>query len=362
MKKFLSLVLALTLTLGLVACGGGSEPAPAPSNDPAPSQEAPADTGIEPLTFRLGSIAGANPGYYEYDAGLYFAEKVAEYSNGAMTAEYYPASQLGNTNEQMEQTCLGTLEMFVGAGFDVVANATKVASIFGMPYVFENEDHQKAIFDAMMNNDPAVAAITQQFIDDADLRLCGISYRPFRSVLTLEKQVISPDDMAGLVIRSPESRANVEWLKGVGASPVTISWSELYTSLSTGAAQGAENNIAQFYDGAFQEIVDYAVETKHMGVSAAMICNNTWYEGLSDAQREVVDKACADFTQYTWEKYKDYEALSWKGMEDAGVVVTRWEDVPDAEWREAAAGMEQLFIEAGEFTQEQYDAVRNIKY
>ena len=42
------------------------------------------------------------------------------------------------------------------------------ASIFGMPYVFENEDHQKAIFDAMMNNDPAVSAITDQFIADAD--------------------------------------------------------------------------------------------------------------------------------------------------------------------------------------------------
>ena len=99
-----------------------------------------------------------------------------------------------------------------------------------------------------------------------------------------------------------------------------------------------------------------------MGVSAAMICNNTWYESLTADQKEAFDKACADFSAYTWEKYKDYEALSWKGMEDAGVVVTRWEDVPDQAWRDAAAGMEQLFIEAGEFTQEQYDAVRNVKY
>lgn len=266
MKKKMSVLLSVILCLSLFGCSNTSsrssaEPTSALGSAPPAESSEPSD---DKLIIRLASITSANPDAYEYQAGLLFQEKVAEYSNGSMEVQYYPASQLGNSLEMLEGVSMGTIEMGMSVGFDVYANLDPICQVVGMPFLFKDYDHMRAFLEG---DSDAIQEIRNSMIENIDTRIMGYCYRPFRSVVSMSNDIYAPSDMAGMTIRSPESKANMQWIEDMGATPVTISWSELYTSLSTGAAQGAENSITEFHSGNFQDILTSASETNHMAVT-----------------------------------------------------------------------------------------------
>jgi len=313
----------------------------------------------EVFTFRLASITSTNPDLYEYQAGLVFKAKVEEYSNGSMKVEYYPASQLGSSTEIVEGVSLGTIEMGASIGYDIYANLDKKCLVMGMPFIFRDYDHLHAICE---DGNEIITEINQGLIDNADVRVMGYFYRPFRSVVTLEKPVYSPSDLKGLTIRSPESTANVKWLQAVGASPVTITWSELFTSLSTGAADGAENSITEFYASNFQDIIGYCCETDHMAVTCLLTANNTWYESLTDEQRDVLDRASQDLSDYTWNGFMDARDKAWKAFEEKGVICIRKDEIDIGAFREVSSDVYKYFVEEGYFTEELHNSILNYEY
>lgn len=357
MKKFIAILLCLALACTLLAsCGSSSSATSSPASTPS---TAPSSSGDEVLTLKLASITAVNPDLYEYQAGLLFQEKVAEYSNGKMAVEYYPASQLGSSSDIVEGVSVGTINMAMSIGFDIYANLDKECLVVGMPFLFKDYDHLHAFLEG---DSAGIKEIKQSLIDNVDVRVMGYCYRPFRSVVTLNKAVYSPSDMAGLTIRSPESKANMRWLEAMGASPVTISWSELYTSMSTGAAQGAENSITEFYAANFQDIVGYASETNHMAVTCLLTANNSWYESLTDEQKIVIDKASQDLSDYTWKGFQEASDKSWSAFEKKGVKCIRNDEIDVEAFRKASADVYKYFVDQGFFTEELYNEILNLKY
>lgn len=353
MKKTTVLVALVLMTLLMITGCTNSRSSAASSSGKNETEEP------KVKVIKLASITAANDDLYEYRAGLEFQKKVEEYSNGTMKVEYYPASQLGNSTEMVEGVSVGTIDMGMSVGFDIYANLDPICSVVGMPYIFKDYDHMHAFLEG--DND-AIKQIKQSLIDKVDVRIMGYCYRPFRSIVTMEKEIRTPEDLDGLTVRSPEAKVNMQWLSAMGASPVTISWSELYTSLSNGAAQGAENSITEFYGANFQDIVGTASETNHMAVTCLLTCNNSWYESLTEEQKEVVNKASQDLTDYTWEGFKEASEQAWKAFEENGVKCIRHEDIDDAAFRERSANVYKEFVDNGDFTQELYDSIHNLQY
>jgi len=359
MKKFMSLVLAGVLCLSLVACGGGDTPAPSNDPAPAPSQDAPAG---EVITLKLSSNAPVNDKSMEYLAGVLFQEKVAEYSNGTMKVEYFPAAQLGSSTEQVEGCSMGTIEMVASLSWDLYANMEPSAAVMNMPYLFKDYDHMKAGFEG---DNMAVNTIKENMINNIDVRVMGYGYRPFRNVI-IAKDVMdtltSPADLAGLNMRSPEAKVNMDMISTWGASPVTITLSELFTSMSNGTVHAAENDVNTFFDSSFMDVTGILAETDHMVVSTLLVCNNSFYESLTPEQQEALDKASADYTNYTWENFESYMDVSWKGFEDAGVTCIHKEDLDIDAFRDACKDVYKYFIDAGWFTEEMYTCLRDLQY
>src|ERR1700712_5135630 len=60
----------------------------------------------------------------------------------------------------------------------------------------------------------------------------------FRVVTSGTKAIRTPDDLHGFKIRVPPSPISLSLFQSMGASPITINASELYTSLQTKVADG----------------------------------------------------------------------------------------------------------------------------
>lgn len=100
MKKLITLLLALAMVLSLAACGSKDTPAPDGQNTPA-------------ATYKIKLGTTGNEEHQSTIAANFFKEKVEELTNGAVTVEIYPNSQLGSEREMAEGVKLGTLEMTI---------------------------------------------------------------------------------------------------------------------------------------------------------------------------------------------------------------------------------------------------------
>ena len=351
MKKFVAMVLALTMVFAATGCGGGSSAAS--SSAPAASSAAPVEENVEKVTMKFAGTAAADASNGEYQAMLMVEELVEKYSEGTIEVEVYPASQLGSNVEFSEGVALGEIEAAV-CGFDGLGNYAPVANALCMPYLFESND------DAMAKlwGDTDVHAALDEAFAEINMKIVGYVNRPFRVVCNNVRTVKTPEDMKGLVLRSPTSPVNTAINSAMGAQPTTIAWSEVYTALESGVCSAVENAVTELKSINLQETCKYISETNHTGGLIPMFVSKDWYDGLATSQQEAIDKAFAEVTEWRNENLaKDVEA-AWQAFEDAGAEIVRLEDVDIEAFQAATADVAAEFIAKGDFTQEFYDSLK----
>lgn len=309
----------------------------------------------EPQIMKIASITSTKPDSYEYICESMFSKLISEYTNGTVKSEYYPASQLGSSLELAEAVAIGTVQSTVGLGYDLYANLEPLCMIVCMPYLFRDYEH----FRAFLGNSNL---LSQKLAADSNILVLGHIYRSARVTITNGKGIKTPDDFKGMVIRSPESTVNVKWLETMGASPVTITWGELFTSLSQGAAQGAENSITTIADSSLQDIVKFCSETNHMMVVNVITVNKTWFDSLSSEQQAAIRRAAKEVTEYSWEAFREPINAAWEAFEKAGATCIRANEIDFDAFQRKSADVYKYFVQEGYFTEDQYNRILNMKY
>ena len=355
MKKLFALILSLAMVLSLAACGAKEEkPAEKPAETPVETPaEKPAEPAVEKVTMKFAGTTTADPSLGEYQAMLMVEELVEKYSEGTIDVEVYPASQLGSNVEFSEGVALGEIEAAV-CGFDGLGNYAPVANALCMPYLFSsNEDAMSKIW-----GDTSVHEALDEAFAEINMQIVGYVNRPFRVVCNNVRSVKSPADMKGLVLRSPTSAVNTAINTAMGAEPVTISWGEVYTSMSQGACTAVENAITELKSINLEQQCKYISETNHTGGLIPMFVCKSWFDGLAPIQQDAIIKGFAEVTEWRTNALEEEVDAAWQAFADAGAEVVRLEDVDVAAFQEACSGVAAEFIAKGDFTQEFYDALK----
>ena len=113
---------------------------------------------------------------------------------------------LGNDNELLEGLQIGTADMWAG-GPGVFTNSSQSAQIFTVPFMFESQEHFDKVYDGEIGQE-----IAELITEESGNRILSYLARGAR-MLTVDQEVNTPEDLAGLKIRVPESPV---FLKNVG--------------------------------------------------------------------------------------------------------------------------------------------------
>ena len=339
MKKILAVILALAMILGLAACGDKKEADPAPE-------------AVQTVTMKFAGTTTADPALGEYQAMLMFEELVEKYSEGTVQVEVYPASQLGSNVEFSEGVAMGEVEAAI-CGFDGLGNYAPVANALCMPYLFTSNANA---MEKLFKDNPVKDALDAAFAD-INIQVIGYVNRPFRVVCNNVRPVKSPVDMKGLVLRSPTSPVNTAINSAMGASPVTISWSEVYTSMSQGACDAVENAVTELVSINLQQQCKYISETNHTGGLIPIFVGKAWFDSLAASQQEAILKAGQEVTEWRTAKLDEEVANAWALFEAEGAEVLKAEDIDMDAFKAATKDVAAEFIKKGDFTQEFYDAL-----
>ena len=234
------------------------------------------------FTLKIGHVgATTQPIYICVEVMKSYVER---YSRGKIAVEHYPAGQLGNFRQNVEQVQLGTLEMSITTGGGI-SNVFGPIQAFDIPYLFRDD----RVIDKIME-DPEVNERLRKDVLEATqtVRLLGMSgdhgWRSFFANVPVKKA----EDLNGVKIRTIESPITMELARSLGMNPTPIPWQELYTSLATGIVHGTKNSLSDIVDMSFTDFLKHGVLDRHTYIIFFWWMHDPWLQSLPPELQTVV--------------------------------------------------------------------------
>lgn len=303
MKKWMTLALALALVLCAATAGA--------------------------VTLKLSEVHAE--GYPTTLADQEFARLVEERTDGRIRIDVYSGGALyGEETGAIEALQLGDLA-FSRVSASPVSSYVPAMNAIQMPYLYKNADHMWTVLNGEIGQKMLSGV---QASGSGLVGLCWYDAGA-RSYYT-NKPVTCVEDMKGLKIRMQNNRMMVAMTNVLGGVGVTgIGPNEVYSAITQGTIDGAENNWPTYQNMGDYEAAPYYVLDKHTMVPEILLASEAVLAELDEADVEII-KACARETQeYEKQKWAEKEASSEQIVRAAGCTITELTPEAFAEFQEA---------------------------
>jgi TRAP-type C4-dicarboxylate transport system substrate-binding protein len=134
------------------------------------------------------------------------------------------------------------------------------------------------------------------------------------------------EDLKGKKIRVSSDPTMTGMVDDLGGSATTVAFTELYSALSTGVVDGAEQPTANYKSNTFNEVAPYLILDGHtLGVMQIVIADYSW-DKLDEQQREWLMEASRYASAVCREKVAEIEARNFELLRKEGVTVIEVDD------------------------------------
>ena len=237
----------------------------------------------------------------------------AECANGKLgdagEVQTFGASQLGNDREMLQKLKLGQVHLSLPSS--VMSSVAPEFGIFEMPYIIRDRDHMKRV-QAELGDTFQEAAMSQGY------RIIGYMENGFRHITNNVRPINTPEDLAGVKLRTPNGEWRVKMFQQYGANPTPMSFSEVFTALQTNVIDGQENPYAQIASAKFQEVQEFLSITGHVYTPAYVVVAENQWQSWPEEVRTALE-ACGSESQDTvYEIAANLETELLQVIRDAG--------------------------------------------
>jgi len=220
---------------------------------------------------------------------LEVSDRIGKETGGRMKLTIFPASQLGGDNDLLSQARSGAVDFVQPAGL-ILASILPVAAVNGMGFAFKDYAQVWTAVDGDLGDHVRAQIGSKTGLVPMDKRWdLG-----FRQITTSAKPVEKAADLSGLKLRVPGAPALVSLFTALGASPVSMQFGEVYTSLQTKVVDAQENPLPIIQVAKLYEVQKYCSLTNHIWDGFWMIMNGASWERLPDDLKKIVSTAIND--------------------------------------------------------------------
>ncbi len=305
-KKATILLAALLVIASLFGCSSSKSESGTTGSTPSTSAASDTAKPIE-IIFAIHTNAGTN----ENDTLERYKKLVEERSGGKLTISLYPGAVLGSELENLEQVKMGEVQMSI-FGDNLTSKLAAEYDPTVVPFIFENVDQVYEVWNGPVG-DKIKAAIEER----GNQYLVALQTRGARN-LTASKKITAPGELKGLKLRVPEITSWVTVWKSLGALPTPIAWSETYSALQTGVADGQENPLENIYVNKIYEVNKYTVMTQHLYNVFHWTINKDFYDGLDPELQKILMDTAAECCEWGNEQLAAKEAKILEDLKAAG--------------------------------------------
>ena len=288
------------------------------------------------ITVRVGHVMP--PNHFEHEAFLKIGDIVGKNSDGMIEFKVFPASQLGSEREQTEQVNLGALECHSSGG--AIQNYAPGLGAWSLPFIFRGPEHYDKVMDG-----PVGQEFRDMLLAKSNIRLLALYPNGERMFFNSDRPYTKLADFKGVKIRVDDQPISARIWRALGANPVPIAYSELYTSLQTGVVDAGENPPVNIIRMKFYEVSKYVTKTRHSLTGMAFMCNEDWWQGLPEEARTLVTRAVAEVLPWRRQAAWDADKATVEELKTLGLQVSELENRIEFE-----SALLPLYEEFGEST------------
>ena len=285
-----------------------------------------------------------------------FADEVAAKTNGEIKVEIYPSAQLYKDSEVPQAVASGAVEMGV-ASVSQFAGTIPAADLFYVPFLFSS---QEALTNAVAKGSPV-----RQPLDDAILKTGArvMWWQAYGGSVILSKgtPIATPEDLKGKKVRV-FSKTLGELVTAAGGAATSISGSEQFLAYQRGTVDAGLTGVTAVKSRKLYEVMDHMTATESMvDIEFIVIINEKTWQGLTDAERQVMETAAAKVEKELRTKMTQLEAEAFDFSKDK-IKITHLTPEQLAQWQQLSEPVVQAFIKnAGPLGQQVVDAAREMQ-
>ena len=283
-----------------------------------------------------------------YSAGVdAFKAKLEELSGGEFVVEEHTSGSLGGERAMIEGLQIGTIDAVI-TSTGPLGNFVPQSYVLDLPFLFDDYDHARCVLDSELG---------QELLDkvsEHDLVGMAWSENGFRHMTNNVRDIKTPEDDAGLKIRTMENEVHMAAFEAMGAHPTPMAFPELFTALQQGTVDGQENPISVILTSNLWEVQGHLSLTGHVYSPAIMLGSPILWDGLSDEQKGWFIEAARAGAEATREMVSRLETEGVDELESKGMSVVR--DIDKAPFREAVQPAYKIYTD--EYGSEWLDRIR----
>ena len=197
----------------------------------------------------------------------------------------FPNQQLGNERDMIEGLQLGTLDLAV-INTPLLAGFDPRFLIFDMPFMFNDWAHVSKVIAS------PIGADLLKSLEAKQIKAFNFSTAGFRHVLNYKRPVKTPEDLAGLKIRTLDNPVHVAIMNAMGANATPMQYSEVATALRQHTVDGLDFPAPAAVTEKFYETNKYLSLTGHVFTGVIYLMSLKRFGSLSpDQQKMMADAA-----------------------------------------------------------------------
>lgn len=273
----------------------------------------------------------------QHIAAKRFAQLVTQKTNGELKLVLFPDSSLGGAQELINGVRGGTIDLEM-SGSSNFSGLVPDFNVLDIPFIFRNKAQAYQVLDG------SVGKQLLQKLESKGLKGLAFWEVGFREISNSKHPIKTAADVVGLKIRTNQNPMYVKAFKLLGANPVPMPLSELYTALETKAVDAQEQPIGILWSAKLYEVQKYLTLTNHGYTPLIVVMNKAKFEKLSPQFQQALISAAKEAGAYQRQLNTEKEAMILQNLRKAGVQVI--ENIDPQSFKEVIEQpIRQLFIE-----------------
>jgi TRAP-type transport system periplasmic protein len=222
-----------------------------------------------------------------------FASRVNERVGDAAEVEVYHSSQLGSDEEMLQKIRLGTQD--ISQPSTIMSSLVPEFGLFDLPYLIADRDHMACVTEHIVW--PTLAPMAEA----RGVKIIGVWENGFRHITNNVRPIVTPEDLSGIKLRTPQGVWRVRMFEAYGANPTPLAFAEVFVALQTGVMDGQENPYVNVHAGRFQEVQRYLSETRHVYTPSFPVVSVQRFNAYPEEVQEAILEEGRELTPWVYE-------------------------------------------------------------
>lgn len=268
----------------------------------------------------------------------HFARQLEKLSGGTMTVEVLNVGLSGNNRSLLDLLLNKTLDFIVVDIDTAIPLAGDQLSVCNLPHIFSDYEDAYQLLTGRLGQ-----ALLQPMESSG---LIGLDFwtMGWRYFSTRSEPIRTPDQLRGMRVRTMYKQVSIDYLRRLGAEPISISYDNILHALSENVVDCQENPLVNFHDMHFYAQHRWILEENSFFSTNLVLTSAALWSRITQEQRAIILRAVRESTIWQWNNARMHnERCRQSLLEKHGVRLYQPTPEEQALWLQAADAFRLAF-------------------